>query len=379
MHRRQFVGLAAAGAANLLAGRSTIQAADKRLDLRGAYSSPKSFWESGARLNEYGINAVFVHAGSLTEALIARARSEGARVFAEFPTLNGKEWLMGREGSQNSVVEEHAEAWPIDSEGKRSPMQSWFMGICPTNEAFMSHRLEELKQLVTSRQIDGVWLDYLHWHAQFEDPKPGLPETCFNDSCISQFQRDARIELKGTTAEERAKEILSRHQLHWRDWRCRTLMDFARRCREVIWEHAPHLLVGCYHCGWRDDEFQGARRKILGLDVGMMADVFDVLSPMLYHGRSSQSPGWVERNVKWWSHQLGLRGEPAERLKLWPIVQAWSDPEGRRVSAEEFERVLTGGMASGATGVMMFTLGAVTEDPRKMATLKKVYLPMQSD
>ena len=46
----------------------------KRIQIRGAYGSPKTFWEKGHRLNDYGINAVFVHSGAIDEALVRRAR-----------------------------------------------------------------------------------------------------------------------------------------------------------------------------------------------------------------------------------------------------------------------------------------------------------------
>jgi hypothetical protein len=89
--------------------------AAEHLPVRGIYSHPRAFWEKGARLDEYGINSVFVHSGSITKELIERARAEGARVFAEFATLNGK-----------GYVEQHPEAWPIDATGEKSPPASWF-------------------------------------------------------------------------------------------------------------------------------------------------------------------------------------------------------------------------------------------------------------
>ncbi|MHB9026480.1 MAG: hypothetical protein ACYC7E_20285 [Armatimonadota bacterium] len=45
--------------------------------LRGVYAHPGPFWETGARLDEYGVNAVFIHSGSLNEATVQRARAEG--------------------------------------------------------------------------------------------------------------------------------------------------------------------------------------------------------------------------------------------------------------------------------------------------------------
>jgi hypothetical protein len=374
MRRREFLGTSVAGLTGLLlhAQRSRAQIV-KKIQIKGAYSSPKPLWDKGGRLDEYGINAIFVHSGSIDEPLIRRARSEGARVFAEFATFNGNGWLTRREGDQEKVIEEHAEAWPIDETGQRSPRQTWFLGVCPTNEAFVTSKLEALKQLITTHRIDGVWLDYMHWHAQFEDPKPRLPETCFNESCVTKFREQTQISVKGAKPEEWARDILKNHEPAWRTWRTTVLADFARQCREVIWQHASHLLLGNFQCAWRDDEYGGARRRVLGLDLETLSRIFDVMSPMLYHGRSGHSARWVEQNVRWLCSELRLKGAPTEKLKIWPIVQAWNDPQGRQVSAEEFEKVLRGGLAAGSTGVMMFTLGAVAEDEAKLAVLKKVY------
>ncbi len=307
---------------------------------RGAYSSPKPFWDRGHRLDEYGINAVFVHSGSITGELIRRARAEGARVFAEFAAWNGSS--------------APPEALPVGADGRPSPKQAWFQGICPTYEPFLEARLAALEKLVTTHELDGVWLDYLHWHAQFEDPEPGLPETCFNASCVERFRGDTGVRAAGPG------EILARYDGQWRDWRCSLVIDFARRCRAVLARHAPRALLGNYHCAWRDDEHGGARRRVLGLDVAGLDQAFDVLSPMVYHGRSGRPVEWVRQNIEWWSGHT-------HQARIWPIVQAYEVP------AAEFEAALRGGLAGGASGVMMFTLGAVAEDPAKLAVLKRVY------
>lgn len=307
---------------------------------RGAYSSPKPFWDRGHRLDEFGINAVFVHSGAINAELIRRARAEGARVFAEFAAWNGSS--------------APPEALPAGVDGRPSPKQTWFQGICPTYEPFLESRLAALEKLVTAHQLDGVWLDYLHWHAQFEDPEPGLPETCFNASCLDRFRRDTGVRAASPG------EILARYEREWRDWRCSLVIDFARRCRAVLTRHAPRVLLGNYHCAWRDDEHQGARRRVLGLDVAGLDKAFDVLSPMVYHERSGRPVEWVRQNIAWWSGQT-------HQARIWPIVQA------HQVPAAEFEAVLRGGLAGRASGVMMFTLGAVAEDPAKLAVLKRVY------
>ena len=101
------------------------------------YGSPKAFWARGANLRDYGVNALFIHAGSITTELMERAAAEGARVFAEFPTLNGK-----------GYVEKHEDAWPINAAGAKAPAATWFLGACPSDRGFREYRMGELQKLI---------------------------------------------------------------------------------------------------------------------------------------------------------------------------------------------------------------------------------------
>ena len=90
----------------------------------GTYAHPKAFWDTGARLDECGVNAVFIHGKSIDEETFERAKSEGCKVFAEFATLNGK---------YRDYVYEHPDAHPIDDSGSPARDATWFMGVCPTH------------------------------------------------------------------------------------------------------------------------------------------------------------------------------------------------------------------------------------------------------
>lgn len=326
----------------------------EKVEVRGTYSHPKPFWDRGARLDDYAINAVFVHSGSIKPDLLARAASEGARVYAEFATLNGK-----------GYVEKHPEAWPINERGERAPAATWFLGACPTEPGFRAFRLKQLADLLDAHPVSGVWMDYFHWHAQFEDPNPVLPETCFNPTCLEAFQKAAGIRLPDGAAAEKARFILQRHERAWRDWRVSVLVEWAREFRSLLKAKRPQALLGLYHCPWTEDEYGGALRRALGLDLKRLEGIVDVYSPMVYHGRMGRSPAWVGSYVQWLSRHLGLQ------TRIWPIVQAHNDPGV--ISAAEFEQVLRGGVSGRASGVMMFTIRSVAEDAQKMETLRRLY------
>ena len=329
--------------------------------IRGAYSDPKRFWDKGATLNEYGINAIFVRSSAIDQKLIDRARAEGAKVFAEFPTLNG---------GYGDWVKNHPDAHPIDDEGNPARKATWFMGVCPTNKLFRESRMNALHELLTKHEIDGVWMDYLHWHAQFEDPYPQFIKTCFNDSCLAAFEAHSGLTIEGKTVPEKAKWVFRNAARQWEDWRVSVLVDWAREIRQITKSIRPEALVGNYQAAWKDEDLGGVRRRALGLDFHALGDHVDVFSPMIYHGRSGKPPEYVKEYVEYFSRRMPIQTEPGKYPRLWPIIQAHDEP---RISPAEFETVLRHAMSGKSTGVMMFTIGSVAADAGKMAVMKKVY------
>jgi hypothetical protein len=207
------------------------------VEIRGIYGNPKPFWSQGLNLPDLGVNAVFVHSGSINQAMVARARSEGVKVFAEFATLNGRNY-----------VEEHPEAWAINEKGIKVEAATWFMGVCPTEPGFRKYRNNQLRVLLQQFDLDGVWLDYVHWHAQFEDPEPILPETCFCDHCIKGFSDDLQLVIPEGPTDERAEWILENEQEKWRDWRCKVVYEWTVEMKGILQEERPGALLGLYHC-----------------------------------------------------------------------------------------------------------------------------------
>lgn len=333
-------------------------AAGREIETRGIYGGPNAFWKKNIKMDSVNVNAVFLGYKSINEKLLERARQEGLKVYAEFAALNGK-----------GYIEKHPEAWPIDSSGKKAEAASWFMGVCPTEPGFRKFRMTELRELLRKSDIDGVWLDYLHWHAQFEEPEPILPETCFCENCLAEFQSAAGINVEGSNTAAKAKWILENHEKTWREWRCSVVARWARDAKLIIKQERSGALLGIYHCPWTDEEFNGARYRILGLDYDMLRDIADVFSPMVYHGRMGRSADWVGENIVWFCNRLEI--EAGKFPKVWPIVQAYDDPD--TITIAEFEKVLRGGAGACATGVMMFTTNSVADSPGKTEIMKKVY------
>ena len=158
--------------------------------VRGIYGNFSTFLTEEQPLQDLGVNALFIRGYTINPEDMQKAKNQDLQVYVEFPTLNGKNY-----------IKDHPEAWAINSKGEQVEQAGWFMGVCPTEPGFKKHRREKLRELLREYQVEGVFMDYLHWHAQFETPEPILPETCFCANCLATFQADAGISVpKGSTA-----------------------------------------------------------------------------------------------------------------------------------------------------------------------------------
>jgi hypothetical protein len=342
----------------MLVGCGTRDDKPSRDFVKGIYGNPATLLKAGYTFDELGVNAVFVRSVSLNPEFYAAARQQGCKVYVEFPTLLGKDYLV-----------HHPEAWPLNQRGERAPAADWFMGICPTDSAFSMHRANQLKTILTDYQVDGIFLDYFHWHAQFETPDPILPETCFCNRCTGLFSAHIGEDIPGDSVSDKAEWILSNRDAEWRRWRNSVLQGWAADMKDIVKAMQPHALLGIYHCGWYASDYDSALYRVLGIDVPSMAAVADVLSPMLFHRMKDRPVNWVGEYLAWMDNvtNAGKNGKPL----VWPIVQAHNQPGV--VTPEEFRAVMQEGMRHPSSGIMMFSDFALVEDSLKVKVMRELY------
>jgi hypothetical protein len=88
--------------------------------LRGIYGGvPQEILDRGTRLRDFGVDAVWLGAGSFTAERLALLRAEGVQVYAEFNTLHVADYdLFGSGVIPGSPVSASRWAFPVRS-GKR--------------------------------------------------------------------------------------------------------------------------------------------------------------------------------------------------------------------------------------------------------------------
>ncbi len=347
-----------------------IDAADNRrphLTIRGIYGGmPQELLDAGNTLKDYGVNAIFMGSGSLTAERVALIRSQGAKVFAEFNTMHDASYLK-----------EHPDAAPIGVDGKVCPPPDGWQGVCPTHPGYRKYRMDAFRKVLRDFELDGIWLDYHHSHAAWEQAKPNMPDTCFCERCLAQFQRETKTELpkSGGTPD------LPKNS-NWIQWRCDVFTAWVREFRAIINETRPKALLGTFHCPWNDTDFDGALKNKLAIDLKAQAKYIDVFSIMPYHARFGHhtDPAWISRQTAWLGKHLGLkpsppaplpRGEGRRPIEIWPIVQLsdW----GEHVPPSQVREVLDHGSRAPATGVMVFNWGGLRKQLENAVEMGKFY------
>ena len=342
--------------------RTTADEKRPYIEVRGIYGGVPTEMLEHSTLQDFGVNAIFMGAGGLTAESVALLKKQGARVFAEFNTMHDAGYLQ-----------HHPDAAPIGTDGQVSPPPQGWQGVCPTHPGYRRLRMDAFRKVLREFAVDGIWLDYHHSHASWERDTPDMPDTCFCQRCLAQFQQETKTALPDKPAPQLTRWLLDTHHDTWVQWRCDVFTDWVREFREIIDATRPAALLGTFHCPWTNAEFDGALRNKLAIDLKAQAKYIDVFSIMPYHARFGhvEDPAWISRQTKWLGDHLGIKGEPNERQHIWPIVQLsdW----GESVSVEQVRSVLDHGTRRPATGVMVFNWGSLRNQLPKVEQMGEYY------
>lgn len=335
--------------------------------IRGLYGGfPNAIFDQGRTPADYGINAIWVGSGGLQQDEIDRCHKLGLKVFAEFNSMHFAEYLK-----------DHPDAAPIGADGRPSPPPQGWQGVSPFHAGYRKNRMDEFRRVLETFDIDGIWLDYHHAHASWERDEPAMPDTDFSPVALEQFSKKMGIKLP-IEIPEAAKRLLDTHRDAWTQFRCDVFTDWVREYREIVDAVRPQALLGTFHCPWSPEDFDGAIRHKLAIDLPAQAKYIDVFSIMPYHARFGHQKDleWIARQTQSLGKLLNLKGAPEEKQKIWPIVQLadW----GPTVDATQVPQILDYGTRLPATGVMVFHWSGVSQQWDKVESLGEAYRAMQA-
>lgn len=337
------------------------------MTVRGIYGGYlQQILDRGEDPGDYGVNAIWVGSGSLNAEEIARYHKLGLKVFAEFNSMHAAQYLK-----------DHPDAAPRGPDGKISPAPNGWQGVSPFDAGYRRDRMQDFRRVLTTFEIDGIWLDYHHAHASWEQAEPNLPDTDFSPLALQQFTKKTGIDLP-VDVPQAAQRLLGPHRLAWTDFRCDVFTDWVREYRDIVNDTRPQALLGTFHCPWSPEDFDGAIRHKLAIDLKAQSKYLDVFSIMPYHARfgHADDPAWIARQTRKLGDLLNIQGKVGEKHRIWPIVQLadW----GTRVPVEQVQSVLDFGTRAPATGVMVFHWSGISKEWNKVEALRASYLSQRS-
>jgi hypothetical protein len=264
----------------------------------------------------------------------------------------------------------------VDREGKPARRGDDVM-ICPSRADFRYRKMRRIRAALERLKPDGVTLDYfrffIYWEAVDPQKGPGdFPAFCFDGSCVRDFLRATSVRLRTglpydptAAPRELTDEIWREHRDAWYAWRVKRIADDAEEFTRFIRKQFPGIPIVLHAVPWTRDEFDGAREKIVGQDLRLLAPYFDYVSPMAYSALTHRGPGWVEKL----DNSL-LAEVPAE--KLLPSIEVGPDgPQFPPMSAAHYESDLKAALKA-KSGVALYHLELLLDDSEKQAITKRL-------
>jgi len=112
------------------------------------------------------LGAAIVFGGDDDPTLAEALRARGIRVMAEFTCFAGPSWWA-----------RHPDSRPVLPDGAPLDAVDGYYGVNPAHAGVREELLTRLRELVRSRPLDGLWLDFIRWPCHWEAPVPPLPDT----------------------------------------------------------------------------------------------------------------------------------------------------------------------------------------------------------
>src|SRR5690606_30887906 len=109
---------------------------------------------------------------------------------------------------------------------------------------------------------------------------------------LARFSADIGVDLNPEESNT-AETILSHYMDEWTIWKCQQITDWVAEARQLVDGLRPGLQLGLFGIPWRQADFAGAIRTIIGQEYAALAPYIDIFSPMTYHHMCGQPVSWI--------------------------------------------------------------------------------------
>lgn len=307
-----------------------------------------------------GVNTAFASLELVrNRAFMEGARARGIPVFAIVPVFYNPEELA-----------RHPDWFAITADGKPAK-DEWVEFACPNNPEYRRFRLEFIRDLIRTTHPDGLSIDFIRYFAFWEMVYPEarldpLKSACFCPRCLKSMSAEKTIRLPDSIpgVEAKARWVFRHRMRAWTDWKAGIIASMAREIAAMARLEKPDIRLNIHLVPWRAQDFQDARKSVVGQDVAALAEHADYLSPMCYAPMVKRPAAWIGSVVK----EIG--GQSA--LPVIPSIQVAEAYLKDKLTVAEFSANLREALAPPSRGVVFWSWEKLEADPAKLEAARSI-------
>lgn len=268
------------------------------------------------------------------------------------------------------ALQENPNLYSITNQGKKAK-DDWVTFVCPSREKFRKQKIESVRKLIRDLDPDGLSIDFIRYFVFWEKVYPetnfdSIQNTCFDSVCLNNFQKKTRTTIPDstTTPDEIADWIKSNHFTEWTQWKCELITSMIRDITQEARKLKPEIAINVHIVPWRQNDFNGAIKSVVGQDVSEIAKYVDYLSPMTYAHMVKREPSWIHSVVQDIYQQT--------ESKIIPSIQVKEAYLGDTLFIEEFKESLTEALKPPSHGVIFWAWEMLEQYPQKKDVIQAI-------
>jgi hypothetical protein len=186
----------------------------------------------------------------------------------------------------------------VGSDGEPIEKIDWYIGIPPSMQQLVDHKVAAIEKAVEALEPDGVFLAFMRWPNFWELWMPrhrrqDFLEYSYDAMTLARFEQEAGVDLSGRQAAQAAQWIEENAREAWTDWKCGVVEDVIRQVRTASQRIKPDTRIMLNTVPFGADDYDGAQEKVFGQRFETLADVVDVFEVMTYHQILKRPTDWI--------------------------------------------------------------------------------------
>ncbi len=185
---------------------------------------------------------------------------------------------------------------PIGADGRPFERRSWYVGICPSDPAYLARKAERIAEVVDRLDPDGLFVSFIRFPGFWELWMPEtrrseIVEYCFCERCLGLFSSSTGMSAS-------VEELMGELRPQWTAWKCGLIAAAVASLRTAAEAVKPGIEVLVNGFGLGGDDYGNAVEEVLGQRFADLDPVVDHYELMFYFQIQRRDPAqWIPRRL----------------------------------------------------------------------------------